>query len=564
MVWGLSNLWKEGQEGGYLVRHSRRPANDFGQPRRGEQLPVDTECPNFFEKAYPCLFPHGLGGLEADRPVEVDFRDHVKWALNYHDRRFGKHETFPFVAFGIAQRRQALYSARLQMRRATFETDARLLSTITLEKLNKAREEEEKNLPISDPAVRLLRKHIHATGGRVMASDQARYQLRSQIWSTSIYLNPPSLWITINPCDLHDPIAQVFCGEEIDLDSFIATAGPSKEQRAQNIAGDPHAAAQFFHFLIRTILLTLFGVNTTKYKFKSRMGIFGKVRAYFGLVESQNRGSLHLHLLLWLYGAPTSEEMHQLLQQAEFRAHVLAYIRANLRAHVSGLETAAAIKKIPNETEIAYSRPVHPDAPDYDKQLEIFERRLARAKQVHTCELRRCLVPNKHGHYRCKRRAPFEVSTEDSICETGRWKPKRLYAYLNGWNPGILLNGRCNNDAKFLSNGAETRGSSFYITGYATKKQNRQNNISAIMARGYAYHLDHSDYLDDIRDYHRLMLFRLVHNINREQEVAAPMVCSHLAGLGEKYCSHKYSPIYWSSFVGVLLREFPGLCRNNQ
>ena len=69
--------------------------------------------------------------------------------------------------------------------------------------------------------------------------------------------------------------------------------------------------------------------------------------------------------------------MHQLLQQAEFRAHVLAYIRANLRAHVSGLETAAAIKKIPNETEIAYSHPVHPDAPDYDKQLKIFERRLA-------------------------------------------------------------------------------------------------------------------------------------------------------------------------------------------
>ena len=34
------------------------------------------------------------------------------------------------------------------------------------------------------------------------------------------------------------------------------------------------------------------------------------------------------------------------------------------------------------------------------------------------------------------------------------------------------------------------------------------------MAHGYAYHLDHSDYLDDIRDYHRLMLFRLVHNIN--------------------------------------------------
>ena len=115
------------------------------------------------------------------------------------------------------------------MRRKTFDTDARLLSTITLEKLEKARQEEEKNLPISDHAVCSLRKHIHATGGRVMGSDQARYQLRSQIWSTSIYLNPPSLWMTINPCDLHDPIAQVFCGEEVDMNNFMASLGPSRE-----------------------------------------------------------------------------------------------------------------------------------------------------------------------------------------------------------------------------------------------------------------------------------------------------------------------------------------------
>jgi len=84
------------------------------------------------------------------------------------------------------------------------------------------------------------------------------------------------------------------------------------------------------------------------------------------------------------------------------------------------------------------------------------------------------------------------------------------------------------------------------------------------MARGYAYHLDNSGYLQDIRDNHRLLLFRLVHTINREQELAAPMVCSHLAGFGEKYCSHNYSPIYWSSFVGTLLREFPGLRQNQQ
>ena len=89
--------------------------------------------------------------------------------------------------------------------------------------------------------------------------------------------------------------------------------------------------------------------------------------------------------------------------------------------------------------------------------------------------------------------------------------------------------------------------------------------MSAILAKGYAYHLEHSKYLDDVRDHHQLLLFRLVHNINREQEISAPMVCSHLEGLGEKYCSHKYSPIYWSSFVGVLLKDHPELqCSSKQ
>ena len=42
------------------------------------------------------------------------------------------------------------------MHQKTFDTDARLLSTIMLEKLEKTCKEEEDNLPISDPAVHLL------------------------------------------------------------------------------------------------------------------------------------------------------------------------------------------------------------------------------------------------------------------------------------------------------------------------------------------------------------------------------------------------------------------------
>jgi len=102
MAWGLANLWDQGGEGSYAVRHGRKAVNDFGQLRRGDVATLDRH--NFFEKAFPVLFPFGFGGIEADRPVRVDFVEHVQWALQYHDRRFQRHETFPFVSFGILQR----------------------------------------------------------------------------------------------------------------------------------------------------------------------------------------------------------------------------------------------------------------------------------------------------------------------------------------------------------------------------------------------------------------------------------------------------------------------------
>ncbi|KIM50293.1 hypothetical protein SCLCIDRAFT_145900 [Scleroderma citrinum Foug A] len=154
-------------------------------------------------------------------------------------------------------------------------------------KLQKAQQEEDAHHPISDPAVRLLCRHIYATSGQVIGSDQARSQLRSQIWSTCIMLNPPTLWITINPCNLHDPIAQVFAGEEINLDKFNSLLGPSKQKRAENVAADPYAAAKFFHFTIHTVLETLFGITASSQKVQTTGSIFRHVSAYFGVVESQ-------------------------------------------------------------------------------------------------------------------------------------------------------------------------------------------------------------------------------------------------------------------------------------
>ena len=178
MLWGLANLWKNDQEGGYLVRHGGQPVNDFGFPQRREgetsqKKTYDPNLPNLFEKAFPCLFPYGRGGIEATRETDVDFREHVRWALQYFDRRFRKHETFPFLSFGILQRREALLAARLQIQHQTFERDAHTIASITLDKLKKSAQEEAENKPTSDPAIRLLKRHVHASVGRIKGSDQS-------------------------------------------------------------------------------------------------------------------------------------------------------------------------------------------------------------------------------------------------------------------------------------------------------------------------------------------------------------------------------------------------------
>ena len=187
MICGLSNLWKEGKEGGYFVQHGWQPINNFGCPCKDE--PRTTNQLNFFARAFPGLFPYGKGGIEEDQEVAIDFSEHIRWVLHYYNHWFQRHPTFSFLAFGITQRCQVLLSARLQMNHSTFKKDAQLLLTLTLEKLQRAQEAEGKNIPISDPLIQLLQKHVYATGARIIRSDHSHYQLHSQIWSTSIMLN---------------------------------------------------------------------------------------------------------------------------------------------------------------------------------------------------------------------------------------------------------------------------------------------------------------------------------------------------------------------------------------
>ena len=317
MSHALANVTKDQQTEDFIIRRGSAFVNEYARKDTVTQLRNDggPSNPNHLMGCFPTLFPYGKGGFETSRPVDVPYETHAKWSMLYADKRFRKDIQFPFQIFGICQKREVCRSAVLQMKRTDFAQQTNLISTLTPNDLKKASEEETRRVRFSNPAVQALRRQLDAVRTRVKGMDESRHHVRSKIWGTNLVSNPPTLWITINPADTQDPIAQVFAGAEIDLDVFCKTEGPNSVERARNVAEDPFASAKYFHFVVKCVLEILLGLTKRgSGRIDRKEGIFGKVQNYVGTVEAQGRGTLHLHMLLWLTDAPTASEMKTALK----------------------------------------------------------------------------------------------------------------------------------------------------------------------------------------------------------------------------------------------------------
>ncbi|KAF8424996.1 hypothetical protein L210DRAFT_798930, partial [Boletus edulis BED1] len=217
------------------------------------------------------------------------------------------------------------------------------------------------------------------------------------------------------------------------------------------------------------------------------------------------------------------------------------------------------IRSTPRETQIGYTRPPDVDGPDWEEQNSILERRVVRASQIHSCSVSTCLRFNRHRQMACKRRAPWPLSAEEYVDEAGNWSPKRTYGFMNNFCPAITTTLLCNNDIKLLTNGEDTKDVMWYTTSYATKKQSKNNNVSALMAKAMLYHENNSNHLNSILEQNRLLIFRCQQAINREMELSGPQVMSYIMGYGDCIRSHHYVPFYWFSLQKLLEQTFPEL-----
>lgn len=555
----LANVSQADKSLGWAVKHSGDCVNEY--PRidaDGSRCHGSTENPNHLLGSFPCLFPYGLGGFEVDRPISISYDAHARWALRYEDKRFRKDYHFMFQVFGVLQKRQVCAAATLQISKPAFQRHECEIRSLRPADFEIASAEEKAHKAFTNPSMRSFRQNLSTIRAKVMGTDESRIKIRSFIWGMCVMKNPPSIWLTINPADVQDPIAQVLCGEDFDLDNFNAF---DQRPSPTAIAADPFAAAKFFHLMVNAVLQHLLGIKGSDVNGSVRreIGILGEVEAYIGTVEAQGRGTLHLHMLLWLSGSKTSKDMKECLSSPQFRESMKSFIKQNIHADFMDV-CGAEITALPREARVAFSRPIDPRQPQYNYEAQQAEKRIARTVQLHRCGPACMRMVN--DRFVCKRRAPFALATEDWIDENGDWGPRRSNGYLNSWNPSILQCLRANHDIKLITNGKETKHIAWYVTHYATKKRKNSSNTSALLAKKLAFRQSSDQSTNTLTTINKKLIQQCANTLSREQELSAPEVVSYLMGWGDRYISHHFETIHWYLVEALLKRTFP-ILRNH-
>lgn len=276
--------------------------------------------PDVYGQLWPTLFPYGVGCFED--PVRgrkgkdgVSFkklflRAHVAHCLKLHDRRFQVHLSFPFVMHNILMVRESSYKSRLAVRRRWWPKAMRAMSKFNQTSLKaveaallakKARKDYTRYIPSTpeQEAVMEVLRYVDLVGDHIEGSNADVGTRREELRGVTRAHGTPSLFLTLNPADTKNPLVSLKAGKDIDVDALFRNPDSTYTSfdRARTLSDNPVAGAEFFKLMVDQFTKVFLGDQRS-----GKRGVFGRIRFYYGMVEAQGRGSLHLHILVWLEG----------------------------------------------------------------------------------------------------------------------------------------------------------------------------------------------------------------------------------------------------------------------
>lgn len=276
------------------------------------------------EQTFPWLFPYGHGGIGHSSHKRVISEDeHKRQLLMYYDKHFQLDLYFPMVVFNDAQIKQAKTGSHLLVDHKKFQQIADRLSRIESEVNLACRLEQGesiKNKTANEQACFELLEDLEHAGAHVQGSLATKKYMQNEVWSLISFKGAPSWFITFSPVDINHPLHLYFT----DNQTKFSPALRSSDNRLKLIAQNPAAAARFFHYMSESFIKNVLGVGA------DRPGLYGETDTYYGTVEQQGRLTSHMHMLIWIKSALSSQEIRDRLMNPDlaFQKDLTKYLES--------------------------------------------------------------------------------------------------------------------------------------------------------------------------------------------------------------------------------------------
>ncbi|XP_024117601.2 uncharacterized protein LOC112139131 [Oryzias melastigma] len=250
-------------------------------PAEGNSPVSFFKTPHLEAIAFPVQYPTGQNTLDEQRPIKLTPSQYFKARLLCVDDRFAKDTNYLFFGQFVTEIHQATSSMTVQLRKGKPQTrDGRKITSRMLQD----KQEVEKLIRNKD-AVRFMQP-LRGTPAYWEKTTKDLFAMIRQLGNPTFFLTCSAAemrWPEVIEAIKHQQ------GEEVDFEKLTWI------EKTDILRSNPVTTMRMFDKRVEALFRDLI---------LSPAQILGRVIDFFIRVEYQNRGSPHIHCLLWIDGAP--------------------------------------------------------------------------------------------------------------------------------------------------------------------------------------------------------------------------------------------------------------------
>ena len=284
---------------------------------------------------------------------------------------------------------------------------------------------------------------------------------------------------------------------------------------------------------------------------QATVGLLGKVKTHYAVVEANGRGMLHMHGFVWLLGNIDFKDLRQkITEDVSFKSRMIEYLQSLLRhsipEHIKEDESARSnyprgninVDDILSDAEYVQEVVEHGD-------------RVAFVKNMHRHN-KSCHKYQKEKDGPCRYRYPRKLVPETCVSEHGVIELRRNHPMLNPYNPVLEALVAANTDMSFLPTTVKMLALLFYMTNYATKDDLAPEQILArcalLKANAEKQHAMSYGRTQALPDAGGNFVLRCANALARDTEVSSVQMVHNLLGYEDCFqANNMYRRInlYW-------------------